>query len=535
MNNAKLVVSVIIICIVSPILVGYVWPVGTDSETGYEVGDPVNITSDSINSKLPIYVPYNDPQANNQNVFNGTFFNNFAETVTGSAGPVWSALNPVLQRENVYVTEFGIYTINDVKVWQDWTGVRAVVFSEFDWLGLQVGDYPTDLVVYYPASDKLFYKPYGADELVNTDIRTLYFTNAASYETVELDYIVYLSEDYYAELSYGMIVPRDTSTWFNGYVNKGANIIFGTTNNNQIVNLVLIDPYGSHNTTIQIRVDSGVISLKVTNSNMTYQEDLGSNAIYDKVLLTIDYDSETIALSGLRGLDSYIGDYNNAIRQTIQTRWHLPIMFYSFTIDRNNSAQTTDWYVADTLSAVAETDGSWNYHMNLRDYNATGSCQLNIKNVQLHGDYISFRINNNYIYGYIENGKMTFTDLQGNDFDVSVNNILVGIIDNSFYINGHEMKSYSSITSAEITFSEGWIMSLYYYPVEQVTVESYSWLPGGFGLDVNGFCMVGLITSALSGMAASLYGRRSGAKMVFVTFTSGIIAAVYLIILMGGL
>ena len=522
-------------------MIGYAWPVDSTSETAWETGDPKDISNDAINAKLPVYVPYNDPFVNNMNVFdaNGRF-SNYPVVVTDNPGPVWNANNRYTGYETVHIDSSGFYTISDLGTWKDWGNIAAVIIykdpSWMDEIDMDDNGGVAEYVVYYPKTDKMYYKHDGGGEIYSSvESHEITFSASFGYENTDQGlYYYYYYTTNYADLTKGMKLGY-YAAWFNGYDNKGFNMILSTVDSNLIDFIYINDPDEYIETEICVWISSNTINLTIYRNNVEYDAvSLGSYTIYDKVLLTVDYDSATIALSGLRGMDSFNGDYANAIRETVSLDWRDPVIFNSIDV-QSTSGINAAWYMADTLSAVAETDGSHNYSMDLRDYTANGSCQLNIRNVTQHGDMIEFRINSHYVQPTIQKGMITVLDYDGNLFTVPVNNLLVALIGNSFYINGHLVYTANSITEAKIIYHGDWKMSLVYYPVTETSVPGYSWLPGGFGLDVDGFCIVGLITSALSGMAASLYGRRSGAKMFFVTFVSGIIAAVYLIVLMGGL
>ena len=542
MNNGKLCGLVVMLCVICPILVGYAWPVDSTSETAWETGDSKDISADAINAKLPVFVPYNDPFNNNQNVFEDNLYANVPAVFTGSPGPIWSTLNPELNTQSVSIPADGFYVINDVGTWQSWGTAVAVIFPMVDaWveeIDMNDGGSVADLVVYYPKTDKMYFRHVGDNEFKPIESHRLSYSAGFGYEgtTQDLSYILYYDEGYYADLSAGMQVPWYTADWFNGYQNKGFDIIFSTTDNNSQVDLVILDPTIGYptDTHIKIKVDSGTISMMVYDGGVPYYyEELGSNTIYDKVLLTVDYDTAGIVLSGLRGMDSYLGDYTAAIRESIKADWETPVIFYSFTIDRYAGSNAV-WYVADTLSGVGEMDGSHNFRLDLRDYNAIGSCQLNIRSVTQHGSNLNFIINGSTKYGTITNGELSVSGVDGT-ITVPVNNLLVGLIDNKIYLNGYLLAEASSITEAELSFTGDWKMSLYYYPVTESTVPGYAWLPGGFGLDVTGFCSVGLITSCGSALGLGLYGKRSGVKVALVSLTALFCAAAYLIFMMGGI
>lgn len=542
MSNGKLIFAVILFCITGPIMIGYVWPVDSTSEIAWETGDPRDISNDAINAKLPVYVPYNDPYNNNQNVFleGQPFYNNNPRNVTISPGPVWHFNDYRPYNSTVHILANGTYRIDDISSWADWSYVKAVTCSPYVqnvyWINtVEIDGNEIDLFIYYPQTDKLYYKLTNTAEYIPAVSNSITFHAYSTYSGTDQDLSVieYFSDGYYVELSDGFYVPDSISDWFNGYANKGFNIIMNVPSDME--NHILIrDLNGVTNKEIIVYVTSGIINMRVfSGQTLDYQGSLGDRSIYDKVLLTVDYDSASIALSGLRNMSSFIGDYSGAIRETIKADWNDPVIFHTFSIYRIGSLGAL-WYVADTFSAVAETDGSHDYVMDLRDYTVSGSCQLNIRNTLLHGDTLGFGINTIYRLGTISGGNLS---VQGADgvITVPVNNFLIGLIGNKVYLNGQLLYEDTTINRLELYFYGDWRMSLIYYSMTETTVPGYEWLPGGFGLDENGFCIVGLIVSSLTGLAASLYGRRSGAKMFAVAFVSGVIAVVYLLILMGGL
>lgn len=541
MNDGKLCGLVVLLCVICPILVGFVWPVGTTTEQGWETGDPINISNDVINSDISVFTRYNDPFNNNMNVFSDTTYANEPVTTTTNPGPVWDVGNPSFNVQTVTTDALGFYTISDISTWKNWASLQAksVVFAKtsgWDEIDLY-GGWIADIVVYYPESDQLFFRVDGSDEFRPFDVdREITFSaSTSSVHTENLYYLIYETSSLYANLADGFEVPLNAS-WFNGYQNKAANIIF-STNNNSRVDLIFFDYDQVHSPIydikVSIRVSSGSISMNVYENNvLIYSEILGNNSVYDKVLLNYDYDKKAVSLSGLKGMTSYIGDYQGAIRETITCNLDNPIIFYSFNIQQYSGYSV--WYVADTVSGVSSTPGSHDYFLNLRDYSATGSLQINLRSVQIHSDDIAIIVNSTAYVGTIEGNTLTIRTDDGY-LTVPLNNLIIGLIDNKVYLNGNPISDLGTfVSSATIRFYGDWLMSVYLYHMEPVSVEGYTWLAGGFGLDVMGFCSVGLITSVGSALGLGLYGRRSGMRIGLVTMTALFCAAAYLIFMMNG-
>lgn len=519
-------------------MVGYVWPVGTTDEKGWEAGDPINISSDVINSDITVFTPYDDPFNNNQNLFrldsyNGVdyyYLNNFPRVRTNTAGPVWDA--SVIGSSSITVTtdSSGQFTINDIGTWLPLSSITAVsLFTSNDWYDIEVddnGSVSAAFVIYYPKSDLLFYQSASDSSFRPLADHKIILYSSQPNTSLGIP-IVAASPSSFVDLNYGFVVPNSSSSWFNGYENKQIDILFGADVSNTEVQLT----FGY--TKVIYRISSGTISLSCyDNGSLYYYDTLGENSVYDKVLLSLDYDMKTISLSGLKGMSSYLGDYRGAIRQTITAEWETPQIFRSFDIVRSGSL--ISWYVPQTLSGVSSTPGSHNYYLNMRDYDPTGALQINLRSVQIHSDRFDIVVNSTVYNGTIV-GNMLTIETDGEDLKVPINNLLVGLIENKVYLNGYIIADPGSfISSAQLRFYDDWLMSVYLYHMEEIDITGYTWMPGSFGLDAVGFCSVGLITSFGSALGLGLYGRRSGVRLGLVVMTALFCAAAYLIFMMNG-
>lgn len=291
---------------------------------------------------------------------------------------------------------------------------------------------------------------------------------------------------------------------------------------------MITSEYGRTTSVSIICSASGEISLTVGNGIIP----LGNLSVYPFVLLNIDCLSQKISLSGLKGMQNFLSDYTEAIRYTVSLPWS-GATFSTFSIETTSAF--VSWFVPKTVSSVSQIPGGIiDSYFRFKEYSA-GYSQIRITGLQVYpvGDsQIGIALNGYYRYGNISmDGKVTFPDFDNKTF--SLNNLNIGLIGNTIYLNGDPVyTSDTTVTSASVYFGEAWLTNIIYYPIEEKTQTSFNWIPGGFGLSGNGFCMVGMITSVLSAIAASLYGRRSGIKTGLVVLTAMICACTYLTILM---
>lgn len=548
MSNAKLCVAVIILCLVTPMMVGYVWPTSSEATTEYEVGNPTNITSDFNNDPVGLYVDYRDPFMNN-----GFVLNSYPDTGLSvfDYHPVSTVSEPtqfVDHSDATWTSTYaypvdGFYRVN----LEDWIGSHFVGSDVYMFNRGQADEIDfgsgivADTFVYYPKSNIAYYTYDGYSEIVTEIPEEIVF----SFDETLLNPRILTSHGFandYVDPSAGFYATGDYTQWGNGYHNRGFDAIIELDGSNKYMVFDLLSTSDQNPSwAVYVRSeDNGDIRFIVYHgSHLEYNGILGNLSVYPKVLLRVDYYDHSISLSGLGRMDSFTEDYQSKIRNTIKTEWNEPFEFTTFYY---HGTTTTKYYIANTVSNVASVPGT-NGSIDLKSYSSSNS-QVQIRNLQLwdssyHSSLI--RINGTIFWPTTtSDGKWILPEALGGK-TYNINNLVVATIERNVYFNGEIVyTSNTPITSLVLSFGSTmplgeWLFTMYFYPIESIPSQEYGWESGGFGLDEHGYCIVGMITSAFTGLGASLYGRRSGAKMAVVTFVSGVIGAVYLVILMGGL
>lgn len=577
MNNGKLCAFVVLLCVVCPLIVGYAWPVSEGTTYNHVVGAGQNVTSDLQNGNVEIFADYTDLFNNNNyvyginywvNVDNSLGFNNKPIRSTTSVTAVPDPSTGTYTQTTATTDGDGFYEMDPrtfVNTWCPNANVVAWWISAFDEIDLTDGIVAA-WVMYYPDSDMMFaltgrdsYDDFGPIEQVPVD--TITFSGNPN----QLYAIVYYYNEYsrYADLDYGFEIPKtwDQNMWVNGYENRSVDVLLKLEADSYVpfqFNIDTLPP--ADKTRMEINVDSsGQISMTVRHQsdNSSETQTLGNISVYPYILFNVDYNTEKITLSGLRGMENFQDDYRDKIKAQIEFVWKDAKPFYCFELGDDNANGA--WYVARTSSNIATVAGTGMFSsFDFADYTG-GNGQLQIRAVQIWPvSTVAFHIDinggSNTVGGYTywgethKDGTLDFpTDatknISGTIYPIAVdpvnyhlNNLLIALIDDDIYFNGAMVVDpETTINHCELVFRGGYVASFYFYPITEVPQASYDWIVGGFGLDVSGFCAVGLMTSFGSGLAASMYGKRSGVKTGLVLLTALMCGVVYLVILMDGL
>ena len=560
-NNAKLCGLVVMLCVIAPVCVGYAWPVDAGENTIYEVGYQSNITKDIANGDVNVYTEFIDPFVNNWNVFedniDGVYTSgiydqvNAPDTTTGnySSIPAYAGfLDPV----QVTSDSSGYYSINDINQWLDdnypvsvatgalpseYTG--AVLFSVGSWDNLYVGNFiDARAVIYYPSSNTLFYitsdekmylNEWNTSVIFYGDVSTSYDVNCTLFVLQEK--IIQSYPPLFVDTKFGFNVPtrgNGTPYWYNGYTNASADILFKLNRGNEVSMYI-----GDSNEKIRINVDAWG---DITVYSLGDSQFLGSVDNFPYILVTPNAYQNKVEVVGLIGLSDFIDDYNLHKRLTITIDQDIDPFTYMTIYDSGSYDEgKPKYYIPRTFSNISTTQGINNGSVDLKLYANDGDGQIRFGSLTVWPEgsqVIEVRANGSNFYGSItEDGTLTFNGTE--TFTGSIKNLIISSIGDTVYFNGKATIVRSSyIYDCVISLNGEWLGQIYYADLTGSTSPTYSWIPGGFGLDVGGFCMCGLMTSGGSGLACMLYGRRSGGKALLVGITATICAAVYLVLLM---
>lgn len=549
MNNGKLCALIVMLCVIAPCAVGFAWPTSQGTITNYEVGSGTNISADLYNGNVSVFSEYTDIFNNNEYVLTSAVntyppFNSLArvETTSVTAAPnidsSWHHLIITSDNDGYYEVNpvtfaAGITPTPDVIMW-DSTGA--------DEIDIGSSGEVANKVIYYPKSNQMYYVVANNVSLQQTPVDNFIVVYSQPNTTYYLYYTTSIysgSGASYVDLNYGFELPGYYSFWYNGYNNRSIDILLKPTANTASDATFNLKDSSNNSTTITISNNSSnaiYYSIQQTGG-INYSGTLGDITFYPYVLVNIDYQTQTISISGLSGMTSFLDDYSGAIRKTITKPWAYPTEFEKMLVS-GNANQAYSWFVPRTVSAIGSVPGISGIGSSFDFRNYTGdNAQIQLKNVQIFPTTpIGFQIkinNATTYYGSIDiTGRLHFPDTVLDSY-FDINNLTIGLIGNTIYLNGTPtIESTTAITSCKVFFADSWLLSVYYYPIHDVIQPSYSWSIGGFGLDTAGFCAVGLIAAFGSGIAAALYGRRSGTKVTLVTLTSILCGAVFLVLLM---
>lgn len=572
MKNSNLCVIVVTVCVLCPLLVGYVWPVSTDSETIYKVGDSLDVTPEISGGTVYLYDEFKGLYENNMNVYRDLSNDNpsYSQWMQ-SVGAVsfTDVVNPVPwgyddEQPQIFTPTNGFYSIDviswisnntpphyaDAELW-------SVTFTLGGWdalhIGAQDGTKVTS-VIYYNQSNMMYYLNEDATEYISTTARTIYFEGSSAVATdIVFNFAYTANQPGYYDLSMGFITPRYPHSsydpdafgiprWFNGYTNQAIDILVSApnaTNNDPDDFLIGSADFGAY---VHIKWTSNFITFNVKDNasdaiNGTHSI-LASND-YPFILISMDARSDIITLTGIKGMDYFTDDYQNAgVTKRIFTSFELNYFTY---LEMYETVQkiVVDWtryFIPRTVSNTVSVTGISNVEFSPIEY-TSDNYQIQLRNVTWWpvGNGINIYAGGSNHYGTVDDeGNITFTSFNGDTVTASVNNMILTKIGSTMYLNGVPIVNGISILS-DIEFIGGWLATAVFSYLEPENKDTYNWIVGGFGLDVSGFCVVGLAASVGSSLAASFYGRKSGAKVGLVMLTAAICGAVYLIILMGGL
>lgn len=179
----------------------------------------------------------------------------------------------------------------------------------------------------------------------------------------------------------------------------------------------------------------------------------------------------------------------------------------------------------DNLARAGSTLGILNATIRGGEYYPDGSWQIEIKQPSTIGE--SIRIGGSAYQ--ITAGTITVGDTEVPIRGLTVFSAGNGDGTSNVYANGILVAS--NVRDASVTLDGIWNTTVILYDMDSYTYWEYEKHRGGFGLDVVGFCAVGLLTSIGAFVAAVIASRRSGGSFAILAIVAGICAAFFFIML----
>ena len=586
---------ILLICVVVPLAIGYIWPVDEGERTIYNVTDTKNVTEDFTNGTVGLYADYMDLYNNNfyqiyenNNRFFVPVFDPVSTSTSNSGLPVMSYYTqykavPIDQEDGAFVFTLEEWA-NTINPPAEAGTVSAVIISSFGWgeNAIMMGyDQQFDYIIYYYDSGIALYSDpddKGLHPMTEDNEIYLYYYGTGQTHPVLTTWLSYTGR--YAVLSEGFKISNEVNNiWSNTYDNKIIDILFKTASVSEQFHMIFDVPNGNggtqqRNLWVQFENNGNIwLTTDINGQHSTTYEykKLGSAADIPFVLLRIDVINKTISLSALQGMNNYTDNYVSYIRSSVLIECDLtPITSFTY----NATAASMSWYIPRTYSNITQTKGIDNARVNLRSYDAN-DFQIDFRTTQLtpNDDYMRADRGSMELLGITSGGTQDIYFIRiGSDGYVTVLNgvsppravsggqgggsenqdpdpdsdlqyihvplkgLKIQFIDNAVYFNGMKGIEFSSYQAQiRLTLIGEWLTQIFFSDLEKSTTPTYEWEPGGFGLGVVGYASIGLLTSFAAAMIAMLNGRRTGGGSALYIFVSGICGFIYLLIMMNGL
>lgn len=500
MNTGKLVGLAIIVVVIAPVLVGFVWPTGTEDIDSWEAEPAMDITGDLSNRSISVYDTYTGP-LNNLTIYKQSqdalvFPSPRSETDNPNSYPV-SDIEGSAQAQSLTISDmlgtgkarYGIGSTTGFTITGDAT---VYTYGDF-WPATNV------LVLYDEDTNPVKTLTPAHSDVITGDIAIITFGEPRAY----------------VDLNDGLGGSLSWWAWLNGLHNKSVDIWIQMTHTG-FPNTIYVD-------SLEITWNNG---LTVTDGTETKQ--LGK--VYEFIDVKLEEGKATV--TGLIGVNSFTDSTYSEGNSLEFSR--------SGTLDAIAMRGTyMGWWVKSTTSAIASTTGISDSSFVPEDYYASHSWQVQVINPSTFGSSIVIATDDEtqiLTYSISEGRTIHITNLvtgEASDVPVRGLRILSLVLDGKqeIFIDGMQVMSIATPQNITVTLEGDWYTSVILSKVTQSTTTSYTWNIGNFGLDQAGFCFVGLLSCVAVAIAGSLWGRTSGESTLALHITMILCGIAYLVML----
>lgn len=490
MSVGKLCGLAVIIVVICPVVLGFVWPTGTETVESWTAEPAIDVTGDLAERDIPVYDTYTGP-LNNVSIYR--------ESVDRMVFP---EPRDTTATENPYpVSEIeGTDTASSIAV-SDMSGTGRPRYGIGSLTGIAVSGVSGSFSYadYWPATNTMTL--YDGEGLPDRTITP----QMSDTLTGDLSIAAFSAPEEYVDTSAGLAGSSSPWLWVNGLHNRAAEIWLRMSHT-PFSNSVMID-----------RLTLTWADGKITVTDGAATADLGS--VYDFVSVRLDKDGATV--TGLIGVDGFQDrTYTEGNRLVFEASGS-----YDYIAMKGSYMS---WWVRSTESAIASTKGIEDAILIPEDYYGdTHAWQVQIINPSTFGDSLTV---GSLTYP-VTDGTITATNMiteEAVDMPVRGLRILSLVREGQqvVYLDGQQVMS-AEPGSVAISLSGKWYASVVLAKVDQTTSEEFSWSTGGYGFDKTAFCLVGLMSCVAVAIAGTLWGRRSGESALALHITMIICAAAY--------
>lgn len=568
-KTGKLCALVVLACILGPIATGYLLPAEATEHTGYEQGNPVNITTDLYNNSEPYTATY-DGFANNAYMLGSRWVMTMGEPGKYYTMPDYvesgATAGPIRTYSGTDYTTSTIYRTGSSALGQqlDWTIPSSTFGSgtQLMVINWNVGSHiditsnqniyvdgervpgPTEGGIRYAQGSD--YVQIGTHQYPKTS--TFRLTGYGSSVTAN-----YFAATGYASSTAGQYVPAADMTWTNGtqWVNYRENVaadyIFRGTDYTLTAHVIL-EGFPANMITVTLQRAGAAVTATLTYNLVvpsgsswalephTVTQTIGN---YRDVLLRLQMDSAGLKVSvgGLGYSAAIAADYSSRIINLVE----LGTVPKALGNDGMEDIPLPDTFAGLRISAAAErtviaycpatTYNAGTYSVivdnsiRLTDYFPDITSSAELRSVSQYGTSVDLPNRPNVP---VEDGKITITDLEGTEYTLPVRNLLLLAVwngtDYDCYVNG---ASIGTSAAPAIGLDGAWLLSAYVFKTTSYTYTTQDWVAGSFNLDEAGFCVVGMLFAFAAFCVAGLWGRKSGSKVLALMIIAAICGFVY--------
>lgn len=516
MKRSSLAALIVTVCIIAPVIVGYVMPTGETTHEGFESGNILNITGELANDKLPIYNAY-----------------------SGSKNVIYSMAGDYIAEANVETSAVSPYPSMTVEYWKEttWTGGTAPVPVTDGGVTYRLSVYTAPTSTYWTDNYNQRYQTVyvyadgkidGINNntgLIDVDLQGVRLQGSGTYYMT----ISAMNNDEYTDLTYGYVIHN--FNWRNGYTNQNVWFVLRASSNPADISVNFQFGNWPNYPIVQIRNGNWQLNQSADNSPQA----LGSTSAYEYVLVEIDTYLHKCKLSGLIGMRGFADDWSGKVAKTVEvgSMAYNPVVEIDVTFSGTYNA-LQGWFVPRAMIQTGTGTGLVNVSVNPSGYCDvnTAPWEVRLDNPAAFGDSIRFTGSTNLWYNVDKtNGTITV-----NGVKVPIRGMIIDYIP---YEGAHALEINGTIvatgleSSPSIYFAGNWWVYVYFTQLSEYSYKTYDWEPGGFGIDATGFYSIGLLSSVGCAVAGGLSGRRSGEHAGIVLLTSAICGLIYIILLMG--
>lgn len=502
MSVGKLCGMAVIIVIIAPVILGMVWPTGTETKDVYEIEPAMDLTDGLESRDIPVFDTYKGP-LNNLSEFSlrqGDLFLGYpvpwSTTQTPNNYP-YVAPSPTGSEESITILDMA----QSGKT--RWTLTGPMEYSG-DGEIYEYADYwpATNALMLYSTQDPpKRITPQSTDTLTATglDIQPMsYGTPAAWIQTA-------------AGLRPHTANP---AIWTNGLDNRSVTMWVS----------LKTAPVGPWIEVEGVRLSIDTAGL-VTVTSGQESEFIGSAYKFFELQIT----PGSITVTGLIGVEDFNDmTYNRGNSVTMAYEADYPDGVPYILIQGTDYAA---WWVKSTESAIGTAKGIRDANIVPDAYWPSHAWQLQLINPSTFGTDLKIGA----LTLPVSSGSVTVTSLDDGETSsqpIRGMRILSLVLEGQqqIYVNGIRVIEQSP-GAVTVSLDGDWYVSVVLSKVTQETVDTYTWNIGSFGFDQAAFCLVGLMSCVAVAIGGTIWGRRSGERVLALQITMVLAGAAFLVMM----